>query len=107
MNRYAITGATDDARHGKRVLVITWQVKEWLRECAAKPDVDKGFRANGSGQVDYIGGGWVRVVGAGRSLRGMSADVVYLEGDSAMQRWIIEDAQIVCEGSRYGEVIRS
>jgi len=86
MNRYAAAGIIADAKDGKHVVVLSINGRD--SRCAfaevahhAK-DADRVHRANGAERIDFTGGGQITFHRGVDSLRGTSADIIYLNGDA-------------------------
>ena len=105
MNRYVLAGAIRDAQDGKRVVLVTRRAGTWLPHVAKTPNVTAVRRTNGSERVAFAGGGSIdfRSTGHG-SLRGMEADIVFLDDVASFA--LVEDATLVVQAAK-GEVIRS
>jgi hypothetical protein len=82
MNRYAAQGITRDAEGGKHVIVITINQRETsaaldeLATCSAEAQVT---RSRGHERIAYPTGGAVTICSYRQGLRGLSADVLYLD----------------------------
>lgn len=87
MNRYVTTGLLDDLREGKSVLYLAATrtyaraMLHLLDSQLAPEEVARVVRANGRERIDHRSGGRVVLSSVGSSLRGLSPDVVVIDGD--------------------------
>lgn len=91
MNRYATHGLVADALAGKTILVLTpltSMIRPAMDEIIrgtlddADPDLYRVRRTNGEQRIEFRGGGRIHFQSARGSIRGMSADIVYLDADA-------------------------
>lgn len=90
MNRYAATGITNDAYEaGLRIVVLSDSARgardafdEIQHHAAGASRIRK---ANGTERIDYPSGGTITFHRSVDHLRGVSADIVYLDGDAERQ----------------------
>jgi hypothetical protein len=84
MNRYVVEGVLRDARSGKRVVWIAWNMDE-AREAyeavaSSRTEAECVHWENGKTWLMLPSGGWVRFVHAScPSYRGLVADVVFID----------------------------
>ena len=108
MNRYVADGMLADMREGKRVLYlgmsrnIAREVLGVLAENANTGLGEKVRRAHGAERIDSPTGGFIKLQSVGSSGRGMSVDVVVLDGEPTMRQW--EDIAVLVST---GELIRA
>lgn len=85
MNRYAEIGLAADAKKGKRIICVLPrpEVRPAMEGVSAigGDDVSRVCRANGAERVEFASGGSVHFVTGRHSLRGMTADVVFLASE--------------------------
>ncbi|RKN38462.1 hypothetical protein [Micromonospora endolithica] len=110
MNRYTITGALDDMRNGRRVLVLCHTQHEarhaftsMARHALPSETVR---RANGQERITaHDGPGWIAFSSArGNAFRGMSVDVVVLDHDPSLG--LVATIKAALAASKVGEIIR-
>lgn len=114
MNRYVVAGVLADVEAGRRVLVITENAQESRVLLAQLLDAAEvaGLlvearirRGSGVESVELPAGGWVRFRSRRQSTRGMSADVVFIDGDASPA--VVAELRLVVMASPHrGEVIR-
>lgn len=90
MNRYAALGLVLDAYEGKRVVVLSPShpaARDALDECARSPFAEGAevYRANGAERILFGTLGSIRFQSVRRPLRGLTADVVFLDQDADRQ----------------------
>ena len=112
MNRYTADGILRDAQAGKRVLVLS----KWQADARAALARRLGTRehdysvtfSEGAARVDLPGGGQVAIYSSDTPLRGMRADVVYVDDDSPKVdgQMALNDVTLVRELTG-GELIRA
>lgn len=118
MNRYAAAGLTADALAGKRIVVLSptsgmaYDAMDTVVRTLddADPDTFRVRRANGEERIEFLSGGRIRFQSARFSLRGMSADVVFIDADrvlSATHRADLHTDLREVTGPVGGEVIRA
>jgi hypothetical protein len=121
MNRFAATGLFIEAAKGQRILVLTPRRHEIgdaldcftrIDDVATWPGV-RVRQANGDERIDLGGRGRIVFLSASSSLRGMSADIVYIDDeadrrldDGARDR-LYADLRAVVSGSSTGDVVRA
>lgn len=111
MNRYAQIGLTAEAKNGRRIVCVLPRVdtRPTMEAVAALggEDVSRACRANGAERVDFTSGGSVHFVTGRHSLRGMTADVVFLASErDGNDPETVESARLVVL-STGGGVVRS
>jgi hypothetical protein len=115
MNRYAAEGITNDAYDaGLRIAVLSDSARgardafdEIEHHAAGAAHI---CRANGAERIDYPSGGTITFHRSADHLRGVSADIVYLDGDAERQvhehgKW--EALHAALTTSRDPQVIRA
>jgi hypothetical protein len=90
VNRYVVAGVLADLIAGRRVLVMTQNVldgRDLLEQLAVAAE-HKGIRSNltvarahGAERVGHTGGGWVLFRSLRTGCHGLTADVVFIDGD--------------------------
>lgn len=116
MNRYAAHGiALDAALSGKRVIVLTptgIMIRDAMDEVIRSlerydPDIYEVRRAKGNESIRFLSGGYVRFQSAQSNLRGLSADVVFLDVDADRQisRDTLHDVHAIIQP--HGEIVRA
>lgn len=116
MNRYAAAGINADAEQGKRIIVITAlhsETRHALDEIAAQATTEvRVRRANGDERIDYPNGGRV-IIRSHRQhlgLRGVTADVLYLDGgvDALIRDTAVWDSLWACTAaSPHRDLVRA
>ncbi|WP_193596086.1 hypothetical protein [Microbacterium sp. YJN-G] len=114
MNRYAAAGISIDASAGKRIIVVTpimgmirSAMDEIIRSLdGVDPDSFRVRRANGAERIDFPSGGSIRFHSARSSMRGMSANVVYLD-DNADREMTDAWRDLYAVTHPNGEIIRA
>lgn len=85
MNRYVADGMLADMRDGGRVLYLgtsRTSAREVLGVLAEHTLADeKVYRAHGAERIESPSGGFIKLHSMASSVRGMSVDVVVLDGD--------------------------
>lgn len=115
MNRYVVQGVLTDLAIGRRVLVITENLRESrvMLDQLTSEAVAAGFaatdlvvrRANGAERVELPRtGGSVHFLSHRQSSRGMSADVIFIDGDPTQEE--LAELMPVIAASPRGELIR-
>lgn len=88
MNKYAALGLAVEANDGKTVLVITGSAvhseaaRGWLERCEIAPS--RVCRRNGEAEVTYPSGGRVVFRSKRQGIRGLHADVVFVDSDTEL-----------------------
>lgn len=111
MNRYAALGLVLDAYEGKRIIVLSPShnaSRDALEECARSPFAEGAEvrRANGAERITFGTLGCIRFQNVLRPLRGMFADVVFIDeaADRELQGFhrddLYRDIQLVTAASR-------
>lgn len=112
MNRYTALGLTADATEGKHILVLTRttnEIREAVAEIARVALNAHVERTHGRELVTFPRGGEIRVRSHGASLRGHSADVVYLDAGVGQDINLdtLSDCHLIVAASPSGEIIRA
>lgn len=115
MNRYSASGLVADARAGKTVLVITpmtamirHAMDEMIKGPLATVDLDtyRVRRSDGEQGIEFRTGGRILMQSARHSIRGLSADIIYL--DDGAERLMDDAWRDMNEVVRpHGEIIRA
>ena len=111
VNRYVEAGLLADARDGRTVVVIQPRRRDahstfMALAQEARDSASAVLRANGRERIDFPSGGRVQFHTPGPGMRGVSADVVFIEGwNELSEAQRSEIAPVVC--ARGGEVIRA
>lgn len=89
MNRYAAAGITNDAYEaGLRIAVLSDSargVRDAFNQIAQDAVSARIRRANGAERIDYPSGGAITFHRSVDHIRGVSADIIYLDGDAEHQ----------------------
>lgn len=113
MNRYVAAGIARDAASGRRVIVVS---KTLGLARAAFADIERlaehrpsqVVRSNGRETMTWPSGGRVSISSAqSRAHRGVSADVVFVDGEAAHDIDVIREVSPCIAGRPGGEVIRA
>lgn len=121
MNRYAAVGILVDAMDGKQIVVVERSGHEvqaavrTFREVIELHKTPADVRvANGAERISLPGGGWIRfATPQSQRLRGLSADVVFIDNDAHRvlppyrQAMFWQDVVRPTLVARQGEVIHS
>lgn len=113
MNRFVAAGLLADAAEGKEIIIATADrrscreaftlVEDAALRLAHRFPFARVLRSAGSERIFMCSGGWLRFVSGRNSLRGLTADIVYVD-DAAAER---EPAEPVVMSRPGGEVIRA
>lgn len=108
MNRYVVDGALADMRAGKRVVIAAESVahaRHCFHEFADRAvEGETVRRANGQERIEHPSTGLILFRSVrGNALRGLTADVVYLDADASPEQ-MAEVLPVVASSG--GEVIR-
>ncbi|TFV83147.1 hypothetical protein [Blastococcus sp. CT_GayMR16] len=109
MNRYVVDGVLADMRASKRVVVVAESgplARRCLDECEARAVAgEKVRRAHGEERIEHPYGGRITFhTIRGGGLRGVAADVVYVDADATLEQ--IGELRLIVSASPGGEVIR-
>ncbi len=121
MNRFAAVGLFVEAAKGRRILVITPRGHEAhdALDCFARIDEVQAWpgvltsRANGAERIELGGRGRIDFRSARSSLRGMSADLVYIDDeadrrlDDAGRDRLYRDLRAITSAADSPEVVRA
>ncbi|WP_439593902.1 hypothetical protein [Microbacterium sp.] len=112
MNRYAAQGIASDATQGRRVLVVTAHARarrEAFDEIARLTHGAESIRRlNGAESIRHSNGGRVEfATERSRSHRGLSVDVVYLDGGVADSLETVNEFTPCLATSRDAELIKA
>lgn len=113
MNRFIAAGLLMDAAEGRQV-IATFPDGRSFREAfilvedtalrlADRLPFARVLRSVGSERIVMCSGGWLRMVSGRNSLRGLTADVVYVDDPAAEH----QPAEFVVASRPGGEVVRS
>lgn len=87
MNKYAATGLAIAAAAGKQVLIVSssrniaMQALDDFERLEADIPGSRVSRVNGKERIEYISGGSIRFESHRSNLRGLSADIVFIDWD--------------------------
>ncbi len=112
MNRYAARGIANDARDGRRVLVVTRDRREARHAfddiTDLTYDAKRIRRANGSERIEHYGGGLVAfTTPRSHGARGLALDTIYLDTGVEATPEMLADLVPCLATSRDGEIIRA
>jgi hypothetical protein len=114
MNRYAALGLVLDAMHERKQIIVLSSIASMIRGAMdevirslddADPDAYRVRRAKGNESIEFMSGGRIRFQGARTSLRGHSADVVFLDADADREIRDLRDLHAVIHP--HGEIVRA
>ncbi len=113
MNRYTAQGIAMDALAGRRVLVVSRRQREARLAFEEMLDLTGEaardvIAANGRELIQWPNGGSVAFVpGLGHSMRGMTADTVFLDDRTGDDPEVVDMAVACITTSSHGEIIRA
>jgi hypothetical protein len=116
MNRYAALGIALDASDGKRILVITPRadaIPHAMAEFAELPDAvltgSRFRRHNGGHRIDFPCRGAIIFRSAGGTVRGYTADVVFLDEGADARLTLDQHAELTLTlaTTPQGQIIRA
>lgn len=112
MNRYTATGIANDARDGRRILVVTRDHRESrhaFEEIADRTyDAKRILRANGAERIEHYGGGLITfTTPRSHSARGLSLDTIYLDTGVEATPDLIAELTPCLATSTTGELLRA
>lgn len=111
MNRYAAAGIANDARDGRRILVVTRDRREARHAFDDITNLTHGAkritRANGAEHIEHHNGGRVLfTTPRSRSARGLTLDTIYLDTGVDATPDLLNELLPCLATSRDGELIR-
>ena len=112
MNRYAARGIANDARDGRRVLVVTKDQREahlaFDAITVATYDAKRISRVNGGQRIEHYGRGLVAFTTPRSSgARGLALDTIYLDTGVEATPEMLADLVPCLATSHNGELIRA
>lgn len=112
MNRYAAADIANDARGGRRILVVTRDRREArhaFEEIADRTyDAKRIRRANGAERIEHYGGGLVAfTTPRSHGARGLALDTIYLDAGVVATPDLIAELAPCLATSPTGELIRA
>lgn len=111
MNRYAAAGLAEAARQGRRILIVSYDLRasaEALDDFRGLVDDADVTRVNGKQRIAFPSGGRVRFTSVrSRGHRGVVADTVYLDGELDRDPSVIADLLPCIQTSPTGELVRA
>ncbi|HWU30206.1 MAG TPA: hypothetical protein VN041_14075 [Microbacterium sp.] len=114
MNKYTAAGLIAEARRGRDVAVITSDVHSAMEDLQRSPGMIGATvrRANGLEEIRAHGdSGRIIVRRPGQGMRGLTADVVFLDADLVPRGFdsmdLYQDALAIIHASPDGEIVRA